>query len=179
MNKHIFLCLVALLLSNTYAEAGEPVPLISEVRFGLVEQGVLVFSQHRRESGIGLNGDVVFGRPSFDFPYGIVRPTLGFGISLSGGTNRLYSTLQWEIEKSSFFFDLGPGLAVHDGRLHGDSEDEKHYGSRVLFYYQMSLGYAITQHYRLALFHDHMSNAYLAEPNNGLNTVGLRIGYRF
>jgi lipid A 3-O-deacylase len=82
------------------------------------------------------------------------------------------------IEASSFFFDLGLGLAVHDGKLHGDAKDEKHYGSRVLFYHQMDLGYAITEHCRLALVFDHMSNAYLAEPNNGLNTVGLRIGYR-
>lgn len=140
MNKYIFLCLLALFLANPCAEAGEPAPLVSEVRFGLVEQGVLIFSHHRRESGIGLSGDVIFGRPSFDFLSGSVRPTLGFGISLNGGTNRLYSTLQWEIEASSFFFDLGFGLAVHDGRLHGDAKDEKHYGSRVLFYHQMNLG---------------------------------------
>jgi lipid A 3-O-deacylase len=179
MNKNIFLCLLTLLLANAYAQAGEPAPLISEVRFGLVEQGVLIFSNHRRESGIGLSGDVVFERPSFDLLYGSVHPILGGGVSLNGGTNRLYGALPWEFEKSSFFIDVGSGFAVHDGRLHGDSEDEKHYGSRVLFYHQMDLGYAITEHYRLALVFDHMSNAYLAKPNNGMNTFGLRLGYRF
>jgi lipid A 3-O-deacylase len=136
-------------------------------------------SHHRKERGIALSGEVLFGRPTFSLLSGLVRPAVGLGISTTGGTDKLYGALLWELEKSAFFLDLGLGLAVHNGNLHGHKPNEKHYGSPVLLYGQVDIGYSITRHHRLLVFLDHMSNAYLAEPNNGLNTLGIRYCYRF
>jgi lipid A 3-O-deacylase len=155
-------------------------PWISEVRFGLVDNGVPLVSRHRKEHGIGPSADVLLGRPTFSLWSGVVRPIVGGGINSDrDGTDRLYGALLWGIEKSPYFLDLGLGLAVHDGQLHGDDPNQKYYGSRVLFYGQVDAGYSITYHHRLSFFFDHMSNAYLAEPNNGLNTIGIRYCYRF
>jgi hypothetical protein len=111
---------------------------------------------------------------------GLVRPAVGLGISTRReGTDKLYGALLWELEKSAFFLDLGLGGAIHNGSLHGEDPNQKYYGSRVLFYGQIDAGYSITYHHRLSLFFDHMSNVYLAKPNNGLNTIGIRFCYRF
>jgi hypothetical protein len=87
--------------------------------------------------------------------------------------------LLWEIDKANFFFDAGLGGAIRNGDLHGDDHDEKHFGSRVLFYQRICLGYSFAAPYRLALVFDHISNANLAEPNNGLNMIGISVQYSF
>jgi lipid A 3-O-deacylase len=139
--------------------------------------GMPIVSHNRQEDSYGLGISLVFSQPEFALLGGSVRPTLGADVSTDGGTSKAYGALLWEIEKADFFFDVGLGGAVHNGHLQGDDHDEKHFGSRVLFYQQICLGYSFTQHYRLALVFDHVSNADLAQPNNGLNTIGISFQY--
>jgi lipid A 3-O-deacylase len=122
---------------------------------------------------------VVFSRPEFSVVGGSIRPTLGADVSVDGGTSKAFGALLWEIEKANFFFDVGLGGAVHDGSLHGHDPDEKHFASRVLFYEQIYLGYFFAANYGLGLFFDHMSNAGLATPNNGMTAIGVSLHYRF
>jgi lipid A 3-O-deacylase len=49
----------------------------------------------------------------------------------------------------------------------------------VLFRIPIEVGYSITAHHRLMLGFDHVSNAGLASENEGLDTLGVRYGYRF
>ena len=73
---------------------------------------------------------------------------------------------------------LGLGLAAHDGKLE-NSDDKKELGSRILFRIPIEIGLLFTLHQGVSIMFDHVSNAYLADPNEGLDTVGLRYTYRF
>ena len=174
--------LFTLLLSLGPSEAGfaSDKPLISEVWLIGFNSGLPFVSNSRKENSYGLGLELVFSRPEFSLLGGSIRPAVGAEVCIDiKGTSKAFGALLWEIEKANIFFDAGLGGAIHNGNLHGHDPDEKHYGSRVLFYVQLGLGYSITAQYRLGFFFDHMSNAYLAKPNNGLNTIGISFQYRF
>ncbi|MBT8353708.1 MAG: acyloxyacyl hydrolase, partial [Desulfofustis sp.] len=76
--------------------------------------------------------------------------------------------------------DLGLGLAVHNGETdEGNVADMNQLGSTVLFRLAFEVGFTIGDRHLISLMFDHISNAYLADPNEGLDTLGLRYGYRF
>jgi hypothetical protein len=37
----------------------------------------------------------------------------------------------------------------------------------------------IQERHRISILFDHMSNAYLASPNEGMDTIGVRYGFQF
>lgn len=169
------------------ATANESVPEDNGVGFlHAIRAGVLVhdvdnlWSGSRKEGGLDLNTEAIFSRPSFSLLSGNVRPNLGLSINTQGDTSKLYGGMLWELEtKSGIFLDLGIGIAIHNGELDTNQEDKKSLGSRVLFRIPVEIGYSITEHYQVSILYDHISNAYLTDPNEGLDTLGLRFGYRF
>jgi len=154
---------------------------VSEIRVGVVKHDVdNLWSGKSKENGIGYNLEIIFGRPHFSFLAGLVRPNLGVTINNSGDTSKLYAGLLWELEtKYGIFIDLGIGAAVHNGELKTNDNDKKQLGSRVLFRIPIEIGYAFNAHHRISIAFDHISNGYLADPNEGLDTLGIRYGYRF
>ena len=57
--------------------------------------------------------------------------------------------------------------------------DQKALGSRVLFHIPIEIGYRLSAKTSLSVYFDHVSNAYLAHANEGMDTLGGRLGYRF
>ena len=55
----------------------------------------------------------------------------------------------------------------------------KQLGSRWLFRIPLEIGLCWKGRHRLSLMFDHVSNAYLASPNEGLDTLGVRYGFQF
>lgn len=87
---------------------------------------------------------------------------------------------RWEYEfETGAYVGLGFGAAVHDGETGGPGADERALGSPVLFHIPVEAGYRFDGHHGVSLYFDHISNANLADHNEGLNTLGLRYGYRF
>jgi hypothetical protein len=154
---------------------------LHEIRAGVLAHDVdNLWSQTSKEDGFDLNGEIIFSRPSLPLLSGNVRPNLGLTVNTQGYTSKLYGGILWELQtKSGIFFDLGIGLAVHNGELDTNEEDKKSLGSRILFRIPIELGYTFNRHHRISVLFDHVSNAYLATPNEGLDTVGLRYGYQF
>ena len=76
-----------------------------------------------------------------------------------------------------FSFDLGG--AVHDGKTSTIKLDRKELGSRVLFREAVEISYRFQGHHALSLRIDHISNASIADNNEGLDTIGLVYGYSF
>jgi hypothetical protein len=68
------------------------------------------------------------------------------------------------------FFSTGLGLALHDGERDTDSPADKSLGSRVLFRIPIEIGYAHQPPPSDSLAFDHVSNAGLASPNEGMDT---------
>jgi hypothetical protein len=166
------------------AEQAEPPALggwLHEVRLGVAAHDVdELWSGERKEHGADWSAELTLLRTGLVLPLGAVRPNLGFAINDHGDTSKVYAGALWEIESPiGVFFATGVGAAVHDGNLDKYEHDRKRLGSRVLFRIPIEVGYAFGAHHRLMFAFDHVSNASLAEPNQGLDTVGVRYGYRF
>ena len=163
--------------------AAEPGPdgWLHEIRIGVLAHDVDgLWSNFKREDGTDYNAELVFS-PSWQLWNGTVRPNVGVSINDGNDTSKLYAGALWErVWSSGLFFDIGLGAAVHDGETdEQDRPDKKELGSSVLFRVSFEAGVAIGAHHRLSLMFDHISNAYLADPNDGLDTLGLRYGYLF
>jgi hypothetical protein len=149
------------------------------IRTGILAHDVPVWSRSRQEGGIDFNAEFIFGFPNSRLFSGSVRTNLGLSLNNQGDTSKIYSGLIWEyIWDSGLFFSLGLGLAGHDGKL-DDCNDKKALGSRILFRIPIEMGLLLTRHQGVSIMFDHVSNAYLADPNEGLDTIGLRYTYRF
>lgn len=153
---------------------------LHEVKFGVLHHDTgALWSNFRRESGIDLNVETIFS-PHIQLLGGTVRPAFGGSVNTAGDTSKLYAGLRWQYEHASgMFIGIGVGGAIHDGKLHLHHHDRKALGSRVLFHIPVEIGYRFTPQVSLSAFFDHVSNAYLADANEGMDTLGGRLGYRF
>ena len=137
---------------------------------------------HSKEpSGVDLNIEVMFG-PSVAFLYGTIRPALGATINFAGYTSKAYLDARWQVECCwGAFFALGIGAAIHDGELDSIATERHHkqLGRRVLFHPNFEWGYRLNEHNSLSVFFEHISNANTVAKNEGLDTLGIRYGYRF
>jgi lipid A 3-O-deacylase len=150
-----------------------------EVRAGIQAHDVPIWSLSRQEGGVDFNAELIFGFPNSRLFSGVVRSNLGLSLNNQGDTSKVYSGLLWEyIWDSGLFLNLGLGLAAHDGELE-NSDDKKELGSRILFRIPIEIGLFFTRYQGVSIMFDHASNAYLADPNEGLDTIGLRYIYRF
>lgn len=153
---------------------------VDEIRLGLLYHDLGVWSGSSNEQGLDVNGELIFS-PAAQVLHGSLRPNLGFSLSTSGDTSKIYGGGVWEYRwPAGWFVDLGLGLAVHNGETEAeDAEDRNQLGSPVLFRLSFELGFTVRQRHQISIMFDHISNAYLAAPNEGLDTLGLRYGYRF
>ena len=139
-----------------------------------------LWSGESKEKGPDLCAEVIFNRSLFHLLSATAYPNAGASVNTRGDTSKVYGgfLLQWEPD-SAFFFSTGLGLALHDGKRNTDSANQKALGSRVLFRIPIEIGYALNRHHRVILAFDHMSNAGLASPNEGMDTLGLVYEYRY
>jgi len=139
-----------------------------------------LWSHSRAEGGVDINAEIVFKKPSVEIWQEIIRPNLGVSINSQGDTSKAYGGLLWEfLFDNGYFVNSGVGLAVHDGQLESKDSNKKQLGSRVLFRIPIEFGFTISERHRISILFDHMSNAYLANPNEGMDTIGVRYGFQF
>jgi lipid A 3-O-deacylase len=164
---------------------------LSEIRGGVLDHDIPLFGHHK-ESGVDGNLEVLFASPSFLEAILRPRPILGMSINSDGNTNALYFGLTWGVRLTPHLF--GPadpvfltgtlGGAANDGHIDVSkdpnlSQTQKSLGSHLLFREAVELGYEFVPRNSISIMLDHMSNARLAERNEGITNVGLRYGYRF
>jgi hypothetical protein len=154
---------------------------LQEVRAGLLAHDVDdLWSGSSKEEGVDFSAELVTNYPDMFLWQGHIRSNLGLSINSQGDTSTLYAGLLWDRDLVfRTFISLGLGLAVHNGELAADEEDKKGLGSRILFRVPLELGYRFGAHHRVMFFFVHLSNAHLASPNEGMDMLGLRYGYRF
>lgn len=154
--------------------------------FGEIRTGILahdvdhLWSNMHVEGGIDFNLELVFFQPSLRLLSGIIRPNLGITVNSRGYTSKVYAGFLWEWQtRQGMFLDLGLGVAIHDGELNATVPGRKLLGRRVLFRIPVEVGYRLSVRWRISLMFSHMSNGYTAEYNQGLDVLGLRVGYCF
>lgn len=176
-----FACAFALmaLTQNAYADA------VSEVRVGVLahDQAPIV---NNVESGTDLNVEVMFNSPAILDGIGSPRPHVGATIA-SEGTSILYAGLNWQHDfNTRWFVSADLGLAAHDGDPLQESEQtpyeqqtEKALGCRVVLHVAVGAGYRFSPRWNMGLHYQHLSNATLCGSNEGLENIGVRVGYVF
>ena len=162
------------------ADDFEAKSIFHEVSVGVLDHDTdHLWSGFSRESGVVINVEALFS-PSFEVLGSAIRPALGASINTSGDTSKLYAGARWRYEfEQGVFFGIGLGGAVHNGDTDFETVDRKALGSRVLFHIPIEVGYRFTENYTASIYFDHISNASLADANEGMDTLGVRIGYRF
>ncbi len=159
----------------------------SELRGGASIQSVRAFSPNT-EAGAAIAGDVIL-EPFSEWRI-IGRPRFQAGLSVatdSAATSFIHSGLIWRIDRpaSRFYFDLGAGIAIHNGETSfdpatdGPNSGSAFLGCRALFRLQASPGVWLNKRVSLSLQFEHLSNASICSPNEGLDNIGLRLGTRF
>lgn len=163
------------------ARADDPVlsAWVNEVKLGVLYHDVDgLWSGFRREDGVDLNAEIIFA-PKLDILWGAIRPAVGGSFNTAGDTSKAYADLRYQFEHGSgAFFGVGLGGAVHDGELENTDPDQKALGTQFLFHTSLEAGWRFARRHAISVYFDHISNASLGDENQGLDTLGLRYGYR-
>jgi lipid A 3-O-deacylase len=155
--------------------------VVHEIKLGVLyhDPGSLWSTFSAEPASADLNIEVLLA-PSQIFMGGTLRPALGGSINTQGATSSGYIDARWQYDWSNgMFFGTGVGVALHDGHLDDGRADRKQLGSRVLFHIPIEVGYRFDAHSSFSVYFEHMSNAYIVSPNEGLDRLGVRYGYRF
>lgn len=153
--------------------------LISELRIGLLVHDVGPFSRNE-EDGLDGNLEILFASPLQLKKIGSPRPHLGFSLNSAGDTSQAYLGITWEWRLwRDWFVDFSLGGAMHDGKKTTSRIDRKELGCKVLFRESVEFGYVFNERHSVSAFLDHISNAKLCVANEGLESYGIRYGYRF
>lgn len=108
------------------------------------------------------------------------RPHIGVNIHNQFKTSSLYAGLTWSVPFGEIWFVSADfGGAVHNGKLDRTTNDRVALGSRVLFREALEIGVRINERWRAGVRADHMSNADLASPNDGVTTLGIMLARDF
>ena len=205
VTARVGLCLAGMVLGLTgfaaAARAADPLHgaynggIFSEVRLGALAHDVAFAGG--KETGADLNGEVLFVSPlpdSFgaDWPLWLQwvahpRPHVGLDVNTAGQTSQLYAGLTWTAtlfrdvlkpnDAIEFNYFFGP--ALNDGLRYTRRPDRKSLGSNVLFHLGFEVDYRITPAISLGIIYEHSSNAASVRENQGLNNIGMRLGYHF
>lgn len=153
---------------------------LHEVRMGLLAHDVNhLWSGSKKESGVDVSAEIIFRRPRFDLLFGNIRPNIGISVNNQGDTSKIYGGVLFELASKSLFFNTGVGIALHNGELESNRDDKKGLGSRILFRIPIEAGLTIHGRHRVSIMFEHISNGYLAHPNEGLDLLGLRYSFLF
>lgn len=167
-----YVTLLLTLCSKIYAQ--------DELRMGISQNDWKGIWKHKHEKGVALNfeylvrlWDIGLGKYIFS-----PRPHMGMSISTHSGTTQLYIGLTWRINYNSFFLEPTFGGEIHNGHIKYSKSQKKALGTRFLFRESISIGYQISEKHSLSIMLDHASNCGNAKPNGGMNTLGIRCGYK-
>jgi lipid A 3-O-deacylase len=167
------------------AAAGEQATaggLIHELKIGAQVHDVpyMWSGFHKEPYNVDLNLEAQFG-PSVMLWRGTIRPVIGTTINFDGFTSKAYggARWQWELPSCDTFIAIGLAVAIHNGETFTSDPEYKQLGRRVLFHDSIEVGYRIDYNRSVSVFFEHISNASTAAKNQGLDTLGLRLGYRF
>ena len=161
---------------------------LDEVKLGVLAHDIRVFGLGRSgETGADVTIEVLFPSPAFLRNLGAPRPHLGVSINTAGQTDYGYIGLTWSGRPWRPLLMLPEGLFVagslggvaHDGYLNTAPPGRKRLGSRLLFRESAEVGYQLTRRVSVSALFDHLSNAGLADYNQSLNNLGVRVGVTF
>jgi hypothetical protein len=153
--------------------------ILDEVRLGVLAHDI---EPNPNESGVDFNIELLFKRPTATYRSSLanilLRPRfhVGTSINLDGDTSQLYAGLTWDMPLApKWSLEVSFGGALHDGPTDGSGSFS--YGCALNFRESISIGYEVSNRWRVYGTVTHMSNAGLCDFNSGLTSAGVRFGY--
>ena len=128
---------------------------------------------------------------------GSPRPYISGQLSLEDVTNFAQAGLIWRWEGKRTYFDLGGGLAVHDGALtlprpspavpeeenirrRHERDEHAEWGYRTIFHATFAVGWRLNSRWAVEFEGQHWSNGHVgSNTHDGANSLGLRAAYTF
>jgi lipid A 3-O-deacylase len=160
---------------------------LEQVRLGVLEHDTGLVGTSK-EDGVDVGVEVLSEPLDALRLIGAPRLVVGGLVNSEGQTNQAYVGLMGQKafaegvfrDGDAFFIEGLVAGAWHDGKLDvtGTPEEAnwKSHGSHWAFRTGFGFGYRFNETWSVAFNFAHLSNADLAEPNEGSNDVGLRIG---
>jgi hypothetical protein len=143
-----------------------------DVKTGLTVSGI--------EDGVDLELGWRGGRIEALSIVGTASPHAFVSVNSAGDTHFASAGVNWKIGKT-VYLRPGIGVAVHTGPgtvVPGDNRID--FGSRVLFAPEIGAGVQVNDRLSVEASWVHLSHAKIFGPQNpGLDTIGLRLNYRF
>ena len=149
---------------------------VETIALGVLHHDAGVFG-NGKESGVDFNFELRLDKLTGAFWGSLLNPQPHIGVSVNseGDTSQAYFGLSWLFDFGAGFFGGGSlGGAVHDGETDTSTPYRKSLGSEVLFRESIEVGFRFASRHSLSLMLDHISNAGLADENEGLDNVGIR-----
>lgn len=149
-----------------------------QLRGGLVTHGIA-----SDESGTqDVNAEWLM--PAFDFGATggfSLHPQVGGNFNLQGRTNSAYAGFAGIYQFSNGIFVEGDlGGSVNDGYKSAPANSGRsELGCNQLFREAFVIGVPLTSRLSVMAIAEHMSNANLCQPNNGITNVGMKLGFSF
>jgi hypothetical protein len=170
----------AVLVSLDQAHAGGAQSGGTEVRLGTAYHGY-----EGREAGtVDVMVDALL--PAFNLGKALsseafsIHPQIGADINTQGKTSAAFAGFAAVVHlPAKFKIEADLGGSVNNGKTTSSDSSRSELGCTVLFREALGIGYQITKEVSVLGFAEHMSNANLCTPNNGITNFGVKLGYSF
>jgi lipid A 3-O-deacylase len=151
-----------------------------EVRMGVLSYDTGALTS-KEESGVVINGELVFSSPGFLEAIGSPRPYLGVDFAPDDDQiDFFYAGLNWEAYFTDrLYLSASVGGSINNARELVNPVGYEALGCRALFHVGAGLGFDISRALTVQFYADHFSNANICSENAGAEAAGLRLGYRF
>ena len=186
--------MIAALVAMTILYCPAHAQFISELRVG-VEKHDIELTDGRRgvEDGANFQVELLFEDPEF-FKYLLSpRPYAHANINSAGDTFFAGGGLSWQSPewRDRYYTEFQLGIIYHDGfvdlpeatdpRFNDLVNERIFFGSRFQFHLVGAVGIRITERIDWQAYYQHVSHGQILGNgrNPGLDTVGMRVGYRF
>ncbi len=141
------------------------------------------FSKSRTDS-IQFDALVNIDAPWLNLPWGEGKPRLSVGgmYNLGGYENLVHLGVdyQFALGDSPFYLEAGAGIGLHDGYVKDGPAGFHKLGCPVLAHWKAGIGWNVTDRVTATIDWQHMSGfVFGCHPNQGLNHIGLVVGYKF
>ncbi|MGE0830578.1 MAG: acyloxyacyl hydrolase [Hyphomonadaceae bacterium] len=185
----------ALAIGALMAGAGAAQAGVSEVHVGVMAHNIRVIDDKNadKEDGPAIELEANFDSPGFLHWAGRPEPYIVASVNVAGETSFAGVGLEWRWEfADGWALQPGLGYVIHDGELenpypNGSPEaadfaaEHVLLGSRDLFRTSLGLSREFGEHWSGQVFYSHLSHGQILGEgrNQGMDQIGLRIGYRF
>lgn len=168
---------------------------VNEVHVGVMAHNVCVINCDNadKESGPNVEFQVSFDSPGFLAWAGSPQPYVMASVNTAGDTSFGGVGLEWRWDfAEGWALEPGFGFAVHDGETNNpypngspeaEAFNDEHVllGSETLFRTSIGLTRDLPGPWEAQLFYEHLSHGQILAHgrNQGLDEVGIRVGYQF